>query len=84
MEKKITKNEVIRCLYKTKKIQAFLRKHKCLTTFARQIDKNYLIFLHKHIIEDEITQTIRFGFEWIPSKEGFDFWNNLYKEAMFE
>lgn len=82
MEKKISKNEVVRCLYKTKKIQAFLRKHKCLTTFIRQINNHDLAFVHDTIIKDEVAITIMYAFTWEKSKEGVDFWKNLYEQAL--
>lgn len=81
-QKEISKREIVRCLYKTKKIQAFLRKHKCLSTFIKQIISIDFDLLHDFIIDDNVSETIFVAFTWSETKEGHDYWYNLYKQAV--
>lgn len=77
----ISKREIIKCLYKTKKIQAFLRKHKCLSTFIKQIDSVNDSSLCCFIINDIVPETILKAFTWSETKEGHTYWYNLYTQA---
>lgn len=82
MEKKLTKKELLRRLYKTKNTHTFLRKHKCLHSFTRQLkltNKNseQIKKLYEAILKDDTTDILYRAFLWEETTEGKEFWINL-------
>ena len=58
------------------KLEEFLRKHKLLYKYLKNIDLNYRASsLHIN------TLTIQHSFQWSNTEEGYDFWLNIHRET---
>lgn len=83
---KISRNMVIKALYNAKNTNVYLRKYKCLHTFTRQLkltnrDENLIKDLYKAVLRDDTKEIILRAFAWEDSKEGSDYWIDIYKNA---
>lgn len=82
-QKEISKREIVRQLYKTKRIQAFLRKHKCLSTFIKHLNpekEELRTLLYDGIKKDDLYYTLFLAFDWNKTEEGFEYWLDLYNK----